>query len=714
MIRAMMADDELRDERRDELLGALHGLTGRVDAEFRDGQREAIELLVGERARVLVVQRTGWGKSAVYFISTHLLRERGAGPTLLISPLLALMRNQITAAERLGLRCMTVNSSANTTIDELSVALEADTVDLLLISPERLANPEFAAKVMPLVGRRPGLIVIDEVHCISDWGHDFRPDYRRIGRLIERLNAANVPVLGCTATANDRVVADVSAQLGDHLTVLRGPLRRDGLALSTIRLDRQAERLAWLDRELGRVGAQDEGSGIIYTLTVRDADNVAAWLNSRGHHVLAYHSVLDEADKLEAEQRLLGNEVDALVATVALGMGYDKPDLAFVFHFQSPGSPVGYYQQVGRAGRALDTSRAVLLRGNEDEQIQNYFIEQAFADEPMVRDVIAAFDGSDVPLSLTKVQVALNIKMGALEKVVKQLDADGALRRVGGQTYERTLLAWEYPSARIDEVTMARRLEQQSMVDYVTTTDCRMLFLARLLDDEAIDRCRICDNCVGEAASAALPAESAAELPVELIAAAEAFLRQRPLQIAPRKQRFDDTTGKRTTIPPDEQLEPGRALAIWGDAGWGRLVRDAKEPGGSFDDQLVDAVAEMLRAWAPDPAPEWVAVVPSLRHPELMASLAERVAARLGLPFHPVIAKVHDRPPQASQQNSYFQQRNVAGAFAVVGDVPAGPVFLLDDAFDSGWTLTEVGRLLRRHGAGFVYPATLASSAGRQ
>ena len=397
----------------DELLGALRDLTGRPDAEFRDGQRRAIELLVTERARVLVVQRTGWGKSAVYFISTHLLRRRGSGPTLLISPLLALMRNQNYAAERLGLRCWTINSSAKTTIAELTSALEDDAVDLLLISPERLANAEFAEKIMPLVGRRPGLIVIDEVHCISDWGHDFRPDYRRIGRMIERLSATNVPVLGCTATANDRVVDDVSVQLGQKLTVLRGPLRRDGLALSTIRLDRQAERLAWLDRELGRA----EGSGIIYCLTVRDADNVAAWLSSRGHDALPYHSELDEADKLAAEDRLLRNDVKALVATVALGMGYDKPDLAFVFHFQSPGSPVGYYQQVGRAGRALTTSRVVLLRGLEDEQIQDYFIEKAFAEEHLVRDVIAAFDRSDVPLSLMKVQVRLNIKMGALEKV---------------------------------------------------------------------------------------------------------------------------------------------------------------------------------------------------------------------------------------------------------------------------------------------------------
>ncbi len=686
----------------DELLGALRDLTGRPDAEFRDGQRRAIELLVTERARVLVVQRTGWGKSAVYFISTHLLRRSGAGPTLLISPLLALMRNQIAAAERLGLRCMTINSSADTTITQLIDALEHDAVDLLLISPERLANPEFADKVMPLVGRRPGLIVIDEVHCISDWGHDFRPDYRRIGRMIERLSSADVPVLGCTATANDRVVDDVSVQLGQHLTVVRGPLRRSGLALGTVRLDRQAERLAWLDRELGRV----DGSGIIYCLTVRDADNVAAWLTSQGHDVLPYHSALDESDKLAAEDRLLRNDVKALVATVALGMGYDKPDLAFVFHFQSPGSPVGYYQQVGRAGRALTASRAVLLRGLEDEDIQNYFIDKAFAEEHLVRDVIGAFDRSDVPLSLVKVQVQLNIKMGMLEKVVKQLDADGALQRVGGQTYERTLRPWDYPAARIDEVTAARRLEQQAMVDYFTTTDCRMLFLARLLDDQETQTCGICDNCAGTSGDG--------ELPAHTVAAAEAFLRKRPLEISPRKQFYDDVAGKHTKIPVSQQLEVGRALSIWGDGGWGRLVRDGKQRDGAFDDRLADAMAEMVRVWVPDPGLEWVTVVPSLRHPGLASSMAERVAGRLGLPFRPVVVEIDERPPQKLQENSYHQQRNVRGAFDIVGAVPAGPVFLLDDVFDSGWTLTEVGRLLRGHGSGAVYPGVLASSAGRQ
>jgi ATP-dependent DNA helicase RecQ len=685
----------------DPLTEALRLLTARDGAEFRDGQREAIEALVGDRARVLVVQRTGWGKSAVYFLTTHLLRQEGLGPTLLISPLLALMRNQIEAASRLGLRCMTVNSASATTVTELRDALVDDTVDLLLISPERLANPEFADKIMPLVGRRPGLIVIDEVHCISDWGHDFRPDYRRIGRIIDRLAGSEVPVLGCTATANDRVVGDVAVQLGAELTTFRGPLRRDGLALQTIDLDRPAERLAWLAQTLPDLA----GSGIVYCLTVRDTQNVADWLVAQGIETEAYYGSLGDELRLEAERRLQANEIKVLVATTALGMGYDKPDLGFVVHFQSPGSPVGYYQQVGRAGRALERSTGVLLRGTEDGRIQDWFIERAFAPDDVVQDVLDTFDSYDGPVSLITIQNRLNIKWSTLELVVKQLDVDGALRRTAGRSYERTLQPWTYPAKRVDSVTRARRAEQQAMIDYFDTTGCRMRFLATLLDDPSGEDCGICDNCTG--------ARLRVDVPVELVAEAERFLMSRPLEIVGKKQYVDPELDRRKMIPADERLEPGRALAMWGDSGWGQLAREGKRQHDHFDDRLVDALADLVREWGPDPAPTWTTSVPSLRRPELVASLADRLAARLGLPHVPVVARVADRLPQKEQRNSAHQQHNVEGAFAVTGPPPDGPVLLVDDLVDSTWTMTEIGRLLGRAGVDLVYPVAMASSAGR-
>src|ERR671914_1386716 len=387
----MMSETATLEARATEL---LHELAG-PEASFRTHQLEAVRDLVADRARVLCVQRTGWGKSAVYFLATALLREAGAGPALIVSPLLALMRNQIAAAERLGLRAHTINSTNRDAWDEVRALLAADAVDLLLISPERLNNPQFREAMLPLFAERVGLLVVDEAHCISDWGHDFRPDYRRLAEMLERL-PDGVAVLGTTATANDRVVADVEAQLrSGHaaapLRTYRGPLGRSSLRLEVVELPGQAERLAWLATWLPQL----QGSGIVYTLTKRDADMVAEWLNGHGLAAEAYSGEVDTARRVDVEERLLANELKAVVATSALGMGYDKPDLGFVVHYQAPGSVISYYQQVGRAGRGVEHADVVLLRGTEDRRIQDFFIEQAFPRRELVERVLEALDGGE-------------------------------------------------------------------------------------------------------------------------------------------------------------------------------------------------------------------------------------------------------------------------------------------------------------------------------
>jgi ATP-dependent DNA helicase RecQ len=677
----------------DEFLDALHTLTARADAAFRPGQREAIEALVNGRKRVLLVQRTGWGKSAVYFVSTHLLRKNGFGPTLLISPLLALIRNQIEAAERLGLRTLTVNSSAETKVSELATAVANDEVDLILISPERLANPEFADKVMPLVGRRPGLMVIDEAHCISDWGHDFRPDYRRLSQVIAGLGTG-IPVLACTATANDRVVADVAGQLGTDIVVLRGPLARDGLGLQVIDMPSAAQRLAWLHTVLPTL----PGTGIIYCLTVRDVDLVTTWLRQHGHSVLAYTGQIDDDLRLEAESALQRNEVKALVATSALGMGYDKPDLGFVVHFQSPGSPVGYYQQVGRAGRQLVTSIGVLLRGVEDSDIQDWFISTAFPDEKDVDAVLAVFDATSGPVSLARVLEQVNMKRGDLELVVKQLTVEGVLHRLSGSAYERTLRPWTYPKQRVVDVTADRRREQQQMGEYAATSGCRMAFLAAVLDDPSIGDCGVCDNCTGT--------HLAVELDAALVAEAQRYIRRGYLAIEPRKMRG----GKK--LKEELRLEEGRALCGWNDAGWGTLVASGRGAG-HFDDRLVRALVAMVEEWAPSPAPTWMTYVPSLRLPGPVADLAQRVASALSLPLIPLVSQNRPTAPQNRMKNAAHQESNVREAFALVESPLPEPVLLIDDLIDSKWTMTEVGVLLRDAGSGPVFPVALGSLIGR-
>ena len=678
-----------------EALALLRRLTGDPVAEFRPAQLDAILALAGERRRVLLVQRTGWGKSAVYFIATRLLRDRGLGPTLLVSPLLALMRNQIEAAERLGVRALTINSSNRDEWGEVTGRIEADEVDVLLISPERLANQQFRNEVLPVIGRRSGLLVIDEAHCISDWGHDFRPDYRRLVRVLDLL-PAGVPVLCCTATANDRVVADVTAQLGADFAPVRGTLARSGLRLHALDKPSQAERLVWLAAVIEEL----PGTGIVYCLTVADTDRVAGWLQSNGIAAEPYSGESDNEHRRAVEQRLLSNDVKVVVATSALGMGFDKPDLAFVIHYQSPGSPVAYYQQVGRAGRALRESLGILLRGTEDADIQDYFIGSAFPPADLAERVVSMLERRAAPMMKREFLDEVNVRPGQLDGLLKVLEVEGAVERDGSR-WLRTLTPWTFDHERVSSVTALRRTEQQQMLGYIGTDQCRMRLLRGYLDDHDPEPCGICDNCTGVSLDRSFDPATVQQ--------AIDFLRKSERRIEPRKQLPD---GKR--IAAEHRLEDGRALTRWGDGGWGRLVRSGKQQDGRFNDRLVAAARDLIRdRWQPEPAPEWVAHVPSLRLPELVPDFASRLAQSLGLACKDVVVKVRHTEPQKSMQNSQQQYRNVRDAFEIRGEVPSGPVLLVDDMVDSRWTLTIVGLLLLDAGAGPVLPFALADTAGR-
>jgi ATP-dependent DNA helicase RecQ len=684
-----------------EALGLLRRLTGDPSSDFRDDQLEVIRRLVGQRQRVLLVQRTGWGKSAVYFIATRMLRDRGGGPTLLVSPLLALMRNQIEAAERMGVRAATINSANRDQWDEIAARLDEGTVDILLISPERLANPKFRADVLPEVGRRSGLLVIDEAHCISDWGHDFRPDYRRLIRVLDLL-PTGVPVLCCTATANDRVVADVTAQLGADVAFapVRGPLAREGLRLHVLDLPNQAHRLVWLSETIPRLA----GTGIVYCLTIRDTERVAEWLRSRGINAVAYSSATDDNLRPGIEQALLANQVKVVVATSALGMGFDKPDLAFVIHYQSPGSPIAYYQQVGRAGRALPESLGVLLRGVEDRDIQDYFIRAAFPPADLARRVVELLEARAEPVRVGELLDEVNVRPSQLELLLKTLEVDGAIERDGSR-WLRTLRPWTFDQARVESVTALRRSEQAQMDDYAGAAaggGCRMTALRGYLDDVSGGPCGVCDVCTGVSLGV--------DLPPAAVDDAVRHLRSSDLVIESRKQLPD-----RSRIPLDRRTGVGRVLSVWGDGGWGGLVREGREETGRFDDRLVTAAADLVRRrWGPDPFPTWVTSVPSSRHPELVPDFARRLAAALGLPGHDVLVRVRDTEPQQSLHNSVQQYANVRGTFEVAAgaDVPGGPVLLVDDVVDSRWTITAVAWKLLAAGSGPVHPLALADRAG--
>ncbi len=658
-------------------------------ATFRPDQLEAITALVEQRNRVLVVQRTGWGKSAVYFVATRLLRDRGAGPTLLVSPLLALMRNQIEAAERAGVRADRIASDNKDEWSRIEERLANDEIDLLLVSPERFANEAFRTEVLPGIAQRVGLFVIDEAHCISDWGHDFRPDYRRLARTLDLL-PAGVPVLCTTATANDRVIADVVAQLGSELVVLRGTLDRESLALDVLELPSQPQRLAWLARVIPEL----PGTGIVYTLTVADARRAAAWLRRCGIDARAYTGEDPVADRLEAEELLLANKIKCVVATSALGMGYDKPDLAFVIHYQVPGSAIAYYQQVGRAGRALDQAYAIALVGNESSQIQDYFINTAFPPQQQAEAVVEYLDEQSDWVKIVELEPVVNLRRNRLTNMLKILEVEGVVER-DGMKYRRTLRPWSYPVARVAAITEQRRIEQERMRQYLASESCLLQFLRRELDDADAQPCGRCSRCRG---TALLSPEYDTELAREAIT----FLRSQSLELEPRKKWPNNTN-----IAGAERAEPGRILAMYGDGGWGTMVKEQKVAG-AFGEELVNALVDLVRKWEFDPAPTWVTCVPSLRHPELVPSLAARVATRLGLPFRVVVTKARETAPQKEMENSAQQHANIADTFAIHGAVPPDPVILIDDIVDSRWTLTVLAALLRQNGGGPVYPLVLA------
>jgi len=704
-----------------EGLAILRTLTGRSDAEFHEGQWEAIDALVAQRRRALVVERTGWGKSAVYFIAALLRRHQGFGPALIVSPLLALMRDQIAAAERAGVRAATINSSNATEWGEVERRLNDNAVDVLLISPERLVNPSFRTKQLPYLIETVGLVVIDEAHCVSDWGHDFRPDYRRIRELLAAL-PQGTPVLATTATANSRVVADVEEQIatGQHdVLTVRGALARPSLRLGVLRLPQPWQRLAWLAEHLDDL----PGSGIIYCLTVAGAHDTASMLARAGHKVLVYTGRTDDAERQAAEQGLKDNQVKALVATSALGMGFDKPDLGFVVHIGAPSSPVAYYQQVGRAGRATPNADVLLMPGAEDPYIWQYFATSSMPTPDIVHKVLAALSGSS-PLSIPALESRVDIRRSHLELLLKVLAVDGAVERTNGG-WTLTGEQWRYDTVRYERVAAARLHEQQAMLRYEELTTCRMQFLTDALDDPNSAPCGRCDVCAGVWYPTTISAKSeqAAQHELDRVGV--------PIEVRSRWPSGLDRLGildagapVSGTIAIADQFTEGRSVARLTDLGWGirlrdllRVDRDGKPVDAELPPDVARACYAVLHDWDWETRPAAVVWIPSRSRPHLIESLARSIgqAGRLD------VLGALDLTPNAHvtrrSSNSAFRVRDVWGQFHVPQKMTEqirklnGPVLLVDDYVDTRWTITVAARLLRRAGAAAVMPFTLASQS---
>lgn len=672
------------------------------DAEFREGQAEAI-MGVLQGKRTLVVQKTGWGKSLVYFMATKMLRKRDRGFTLIISPLLALMDNQVCSAQKLELQVRTINYMTKKD-DKQAIMEELDQnlIDALIISPERLSDDSFREDLLDHLAARIRLFVVDEAHCISDWGHDFRPDYRRIIDIINLL-PPNIPVLATTATANNRVVNDIKLQLGDELQISRGSLMRESLAIQVVRLDTREERLAWIAKNISSI----PGSGIIYCLTVRDCILVHRWLYEHNIPSERYYSDIDRREgknKAEIVEKFMNNTIKVLVATVAFGMGIDKPDIGFVIHFQKPGNVVAYYQQIGRAGRSMENAYAILMCGREDDEINSYFIDSAFPTENLMDEVIDVTE-QHPGIKLRDYEKYINMKRSKIEGCIKYLTVNGDIYRENSKYY-KALRPWNPDMAKSAEITRLRKKELRQMNDFIELSDCYMEYIARCLDDVTANQCGRCSNCLGYS----LINQAITNFD---IAEAAKFIREDFNIIEPRRKwplgvKQDDTNN----ILSEYQCEIGCVLSNYGDAGWGKMVSEGKYIKNYFDEELVEASRKLLESFVADNQIQWVTNIPSVRRPDLVRDFAKQLAKKLGLRYVDAIRKTKNVRPQKELNTSYLQFENAFDSFEVI-NIFYGNVLLVDDMVDSRWTFTTCGYKLKKMGSGKVYPFALANSAGR-
>lgn len=687
---------------RAEVAGRVIAAMAGPDARLREDQATAVAALSEPATRVLVVQATGWGKSAVYWAATAIRRSEGHGPTLVVSPLLSLMRDQVAAAAKAGLRAATLNSSNIEEWSAVEDGLRSGHIDVLLVSPERLANPGFGRRVLDGLAGSLGLLVIDEAHAVSDWGHDFRPDYRRVSDVLQRLNP-DTPVLATTATANARVTDDVAAQLGESTLVLRGALARASLELSVVDRLSPLERYAWVVDHLPRL----PGSGIVYTLTVSDAERLAAAVrevHGDAVPVAAYTGQLDAATRHELEDALRDNRLKALVATSALGMGYDKPDLGFVVHVGAPPSPVSYYQQVGRAGRAIEHAHAVLLPSEADAGVWDYFATATIPKPDQVARVLEVVP-RDEPVSVAAVEAQSGVRRGRVELMLKQLAVDGVVERVEGG-WTATGKPWEYDAEHYDGIVAVRRREADIMRAYTRGERCLMQLLQESLDDPTAEPCGRCSVCRGE-----LPSALAGEATAETVAAVTGLLRGQVHVVEPRKMWPGGAFGARGRIAAEETPATGRALVYadapeWRETVAAMFARDAAAP-----DEVKEAAVRLLSRWRADwPArPEVVVDLPAAGFPVLTRDVADHLAevgrlGRAGLDVTPGPSAEAVREMGSAEEAAMWRDRlSVPDGSAVAGRA----VLLVVDATSSLWPVTVASALLRRSGADVVLPLVL-------
>ncbi len=674
---------------------ALHSVYG-DNARFREGQYEAIEATLTKK-RTLVVQRTGWGKSLVYFICAKLIREDSGGVALVVSPLLSLMDNQMSAAVAMGLRCEMLNGSTKDRRVEILSKMEMGEVDLVLVTPETL----FAEGVFErITGKiKIGLFVVDEAHCISDWGHDFRMEYSRLSMVVRGL-PSSVPVLATTATANDRVVCDLERQLGTGVYVSRGPLSRDSLYIQVLNMTDKVSRYAWILENVPKF----TGSGIIYCLTRADCEHLSDFLRQNGIDAEAYYSRMGKEDEnRETLERFYNDEIKVLVATVKLGMGYDKGNIAFIIHYQSPANIVSYYQQIGRAGRNIPRANIFLMSGKEDEDIVNHFIDTAFPTKEESEGVIHLLK-EEGDLSLYQLYARLNLRFDRVSKAIEFLLQGGYIEK-SGRYYTLTSSPFIYNSEYYGAITEIRRSEWRQMRMLSKESGCYLRFIVSSLDDGEARNCGHCANCSGK--------EFGEEVSLSSLESASNYINASILTIEPRKKwslyRFEGDIGAKKI---EGTALRGISLSRFGDPGYGRMVKDSIDAGYRFPSVLIGRACELLLPIIKEEGITHLCAVPPIEG-DRIELFAKELASALKIEYFSPLKRT-GRVPQVAMANGVLKCKNAYESLSLAQDkVPQG-VLLIDELADSRWTLTVAAHLLSVGGAERVFPFTLAMMSPNQ
>ncbi|HLI68172.1 MAG TPA: RecQ family ATP-dependent DNA helicase [Ktedonobacteraceae bacterium] len=653
---------------------------------FHPGQREIIEHLV-QGKRVLAIQRTGWGKSLCYQLASMYFPHL----TLVFSPLKALMRDQ---CQRCNARYHIPSAivSSDFLPEENAATLEqavGGKIKILYIAPERLDNQLWQNYVRQM---RLSMIVVDEAHCISTWGHDFRPHYRRIVTLLEAI-PETVSVLALTATANQRVEQDIREQIGTNALVIRGSMRRPNLHLNVVNVNGDEEKLGYLAANLPIW----PGSGVVYTATKSSAEMIATFLQEQGIKAEYYHAGREDADRQHIEQSLMTNRYKVVCSTNALGMGIDKPDIGFIVHYHIPASPIHYYQEIGRAGRDGNNAKCVLLYDPEDLAIQHHFIEGAKPPARHYETVLSLIRNEVQGWRLTDLLRVTGLSQSALRNILIDLEEQGLIQRMKSDNHRQTTLYVSKHLGRVDVALYERvRIQKESeLADiqaYAQSDQCFMGYLTSYLGDAPGYHCGTCGNC---------QQDNWKSVPVSKISleAVEYFF----------EQTFLPRIEKHGTIKQPEH-EAGWSLSYHGSTRIGELVRASKyENAGPFAEQLVQRAVEVICSRYPLADLDGIVSVPPTKSGRLVEDFAHRVASKLGIRYVPALVKLRMTQEQKVCTNAVQKKENVKGAFAVLepSQVIGRVLLLIDDIYDSGYILREVGATLMKAGAKAVYPLTI-------